>query len=400
MGSKWIHLTDKLRYAGCLLIYLAAAAVSVFVKNRPAFRHLWLISERGVDAGDNGLHFFRYLRENHREINTAFVISRTSPDRKAVETLGRLIGFGSFEHYLAILLAEVKISTHIMGFTPDMYFFTELDRLRLVPGIKIFLQHGIIKDDLPYLYGNHIRLDLFVCGAGREADYIVKTFGHPEGVVRCLGLCRYDALPEAGVRGSRMILFMPTWRAYLKDMPESRFLESRYFEEINGFLGDARLHQMLEAGDYRLVFCPHHEVRKWIGAFDCDYRGIETKATDGCQIQELLIRADVLITDYSSVFFDFAYMQKPVLYYQFDLERFREEHYREGYFSYDRDGFGPVAETRDGLISELEHLLDRGCLPDPQYLLREKEFFPKRDQNNCRRNYEAVKSIVRAREVP
>lgn len=57
MGTKWIHLTDKLRYAGYLLIYLTAAAVSVFVRKRPAFRNLWLISERGVDAGDNGYHF-------------------------------------------------------------------------------------------------------------------------------------------------------------------------------------------------------------------------------------------------------------------------------------------------------------------------------------------------------
>lgn len=123
MGTKWIHLMDKLRYAGYLLTYLAAAVVALFLRNKPAFRRLWLVSERGVDAGDNGFHFFRYLRENHREINAAFIISRTSPEREMMEALGRVIDYGSFEHYLSILLAEVKISTHIMGYTPDMYFF-------------------------------------------------------------------------------------------------------------------------------------------------------------------------------------------------------------------------------------------------------------------------------------
>lgn len=396
MGTKWIHLTDKLRYAGYLLIYLTAAAVSVFVRKRPAFRNLWLISERGVDAGDNGYHFFKYLCENHKDINAAFVISPSSPDRGTVEPLGKLIDFGSFEHYLAILLAEVKISTHIMGFTPDMYFFTELDRLHLVPGKKVFLQHGIIKDDLPYLYGNHVRLDLFVSGAKKEADYLIRAFGHPAGVIQYLGLCRYDALPVEKNSGSRFILFMPTWRSYLKDISEKEFLESRYFKEINGLLEDIRLSALLSKYGFRLIFCPHHEVQKFLGLFRPSSGEIETAAVNGSLIQELLIRTDILITDFSSVFFDFAYMRKPVIYYQFDRERFRGEHYREGYFSYERDGFGPVTAERGALFEELERLMARGCIPEQRYLLRAGEFFPVRDQNNCRRNYEAVESIVRA----
>lgn len=266
----------------------------------------------------------------------------------------------------------------------------------MVPGKKVFLQHGIIKDDLPYLYGSHVRLDLFVSGAKKEADFLARTFGHPEGVVRYLGLCRYDALPAMRERNSREILFMPTWRAYLKDIPESGFLESQYFKEIDGFLNDPRLHRMLEEKGYRLIFYPHHEVQKFLGSFSCAVPWIEMPAPGECRVQELLIRTDLLITDYSSVFFDFAYMQKPVLYFQFDQERFRGEHYREGYFSYDRDGFGPVNQTREGLLEELEHLLAGDCMPEQRYLLRTGEFFTMRDQNNCRRNYEAVESIVRA----
>ena len=41
-----------------------------------------------------------------------------------------------------------------------------------------------------------------------------------------------------------------------------------------------------------------------------------------------------MITDYSSVFFDFSYMRKPVIFYQFDEKKFRKAQYAEGYFSY------------------------------------------------------------------
>ena len=78
----------------------------------------------------------------------------------------------------------------------------------------VFLQHGIIKDDMTWCHADNARLDLFVCGAKPEADAVAAGFGHPPGVVRYLGLCRYDGLPTGGEREkSGMVLFMPTWRA-------------------------------------------------------------------------------------------------------------------------------------------------------------------------------------------
>ena len=63
----------------------------------------------------------------------------------------------------------------------------------------------------------------------------------------------------------------------------------------------------------------------------------------------MLKESSMLITDYSSVFFDVAYMHKPIIYYQFDRDAFRQGHYQEGYFSYD-DGFGPVAFDTESLL--------------------------------------------------
>ena len=79
----------------------------------------------------------------------------------------------------------------------------------------------------------------------------------------------------------------------------------------------------------------------------CFNKDIIIADKDTFDVQDLLIRSQILITDYSSVFFDFAYMKKPEIFFQFDNERYRNSHYKEGYFSYELDGFGKVTYNRD-----------------------------------------------------
>ena len=98
------------------------------------------------------------------DVNVRYIISDNSPDREKVCSLGKTIRYRSFRHMLAFVLSEAKISTHIMGYSHDTYFFKILAMHRHIKGKKIFLQHGIIKDDIPYLYGDTNDLDLFVCG--------------------------------------------------------------------------------------------------------------------------------------------------------------------------------------------------------------------------------------------
>ena len=76
----------------------------------------------------------------------------------------------------------------------------------------------------------------------------------------------------------------------------------------------------------------------------------------------MIKKSALLITDFSSVFFDFGYMKKPIIYYQFDNELFRSNHYKEGYFSYERDGFGPVATKENDLISYIKKLIKTICV--------------------------------------
>ena len=72
-------------------------------------------------------------------------------------------------------------------------------------------------------------------------------------------------------------------------------------------------------------------------------------------VRELYLAADVLVTDYSSVMFDFALTGKPIVYYAYDLDRFRDE-IRGFYFDLLPQAPGPVVQTEDDLVEALLRL--------------------------------------------
>ena len=90
--------------------------------------------------------------------------------------------------------------------------------------------------------------------------------------------------------------------------------------------------------------------------------------------------------------FDFAYLRKPVLYYQADKEEFFSgaHTYTKGYFDYERDGFGEVEYDVDSLVDRVIEYMENDCRLKPLYRDRIDATFPYSDQNNCKRIYEAI----------
>lgn len=379
-------------YISCAVKYLSAWLVSPFVRNKQEYKNLWLIAERGIDARDNAYYLFKYITQHHPEINIAYVISSYSADRDRVLRLGRVIDFAGLRHYLALVMSKVKISTHIMGYTPYIDFFVRADKLGLVSGKKIFLQHGIIKDNLTYLYSSNVNTDLFVCTAKPEFEYVRDNFGYSDGTVKMLGLCRYDDLhkPE---KNTGKILVMPTWRYTLQSTDRAEFTESGYFKAFDGLLKSKRLNRLLTEYNCELLFYPHIQMQKFIECFTAGER-VRIMSFEDCTVQELLVNSDVLITDFSSVFFDYGYMEKPMIFYQFDEQEFRKQHYSEGYFDYRRDAFGKVVCDETALLEELDGILSRGAVIETEYLERINKFFTLRDKQNCERNFNAIKEIA------
>lgn len=357
-------------------------------------RDIWLISERGTEARDNGYHFFRYLREQHPEIDCRYVITKDSPDRERVAALGKVVDYRSLQHYLLYWGSKYLISTHYLGFAPSRGFASyaqkKLNR-KVTKGKTIMLRHGVSKDNTQGLYQENTHLDMLICGAKPECDYISRNWHYQNGEVRYTGLARFDSLQD--FQNKRQVLIMPTWRKYLThslDASEKQMQESEYFQRWNSFLSSRKLAKLAKEYQVQFLFYPHYEVQQYIKSFATASSDIILADFAHYDVQQLLKESMLLITDFSSVFFDFAYMQKPVLYYQFDEEEYRANHYNQGYFDYRRDGFGEVLTEESELLDLIEQYLAEDCRLKPEYQQRIEGFFPLHDNKNCERIYQEI----------
>lgn len=346
---------------------------------------VWLISERGNDARDNSYHLYMYIKKNHPEIDIRFVIDEKSSDVSKFKSTDLLVKYGSKEHYLLFLTAGKLISTHIMGYSPNMSLFWRLDKFNLlkVKGKKIFLQHGVTQNYIDLITSKWCKLDLFICGAKTEYDFILNNFGFNDKVVKYTGFARYDNLIS---NEKKQILLMPTFRKWLNY--ESNFIDSEYYKKYNELLNDEELDKLLEKNNMELIFYPHYEIQKNIHLFNTNSKNVIIADFNNYDVQKLLIESKILITDYSSVFFDFAYMKKPIIYYQFDIDRFRKDHYNEGYFKYDKDGFGLIVNNSKDLILEVKQTINNGLSED--YTKKINNFFVYNDSENSKRIFEEI----------
>ena len=358
------------------VLYFIGLILKIFEQE---YRNIWLVSERGIDARDNGFVFYQYLRNSHPEINAYYVISKDVSDYKKVKKYGNIIEYKSFKHLMYLVMAKYKISTHDQGYTPDMIIFHWIHKLPFhFSGKSIFLQHGVTKDIIPWYFRNECKPDLFVCATKEEYDFINKNFGQHSPELQLLGFCRYDNLVQKKTP-KKQILVMPTWRKEIKTKEE--FLKSEYFHRYNSLLHNQKLLSFLKENNYTLVFYPHIEFQKYLNCFE-QQEHIVLGTMNKYDVQKLLIESEILITDYSSVFFDFAYLNKPIYFYQFDYNNFFGHHYDRGYVQFDK--FGDVIQDENILVNEVIH---SNGIKNNTYL---EHLFFARDTKNCERTYQRI----------
>lgn len=140
----------------------------------------------------------------------------------------------------------------------------------------------------------------------------------------------------------KIVLYAPTWR------DDEFFKPGKY--KFNLELDLRRLRK--ELGDqYYFVLRTHYFIANHI-----DVEGLEDfvyNASKYDDITELYLLSDVLITDYSSVFFDYANLKRPTLFFTYDLEKYRDT-LRGFYLDLHTEGPGPIVMNNDEIINELK----------------------------------------------
>ena len=394
--SLWQKL-KRVRILDLLSIVLLFIAWPLSVFYRKAHPNLWLFCDCPNEARDNAFWFFQYVRENYPNQEAVFALSEHSADMPKVHLLGATVPFGSLKHWILYLSAHNIISSQKAS-GPNAAVCYVLEQYRLIKGNKIFLQHGIIKDNISFLYYKYTNIRLFTCSTQKELDYVRSHYGYPAKNVQLLGLCRFDRL-HCLPTPRRQILIMPTWRKWLSHPTNmgndltGLLIKSDFYHYWMELLNSKAFYHILKEYDMTAIFYLHREMQKYKTLFSTTDAHIKIAFFPEDNVQTLLQESALLITDYSSVAMDFAYMDKPLFYYQFDYENFRKFHLQEGYFDYRKDGFGPVCQTLDSLLTAISISCQTDFGESDCYSDRRKSFFTIRDSNNCLRTWNAISEL-------
>lgn len=408
-------------YDSRIYVLKEAAAYGIFrlFGGRLKKKKIWLVFEKQSNsAQDNGYYFFKYCMEQLPEKERArvfYIMHRDSPDWNRVSQYGKqVVPFMSFRHLLYLLAARLFI-----GSESKMHIYVWRAKISLVRRqIRqkeiMFLQHGVtaLKQDHA-IFGalSGYPMDYFVTTSQFEHDIIEQNFGYPSERIPITGFARWDVLEDKSTEEDRDILIMPTWRAWLEEANDEAFVSSDYYRNYSALLQEPALTKLLEQYDCRVIFYLHPKFAGHMETFirEEEERQIpaETSAAEPAlpaagrvrlvrfgeePLNEIMMRARMLITDYSSVCWDMYYQKKPVLFYQFDLDQYNEVH--GSYIDMRTELFGRRTEQPGELLPMLEEIIRDGFRVPEEDLSKYDYYFAFADNHNSERIYQYLKSRV------
>ncbi|MCY9262142.1 CDP-glycerol glycerophosphotransferase family protein [Bacillus haynesii] len=139
----------------------------------------------------------------------------------------------------------------------------------------------------------------------------------------------------------KVIIYAPTWR------DDQFYKKGKYKFDLD--LDLAKMREEI-GDDYVIVLRMHYLVAE---NFDLEpYQGFAYDFSSYEDIRELYMVSDLLITDYSSVFFDFANLKRPMIFFVPDIETYRDK-LRGFYFDFEKEAPGPLVKTTEAVIEKI-----------------------------------------------
>lgn len=398
LATEWLReLAFVVRARRFTWVRAARLATRPFVPRGP----VWLVGERPETARDNGRALFEHLRTTRPDAPVYYVITGDSPMRSVVEPLGNVVVHSSWRHRVLMLHAQVLANAYSIKhmlpsrWHPGAYMRQAAWR---TGAYRVYLKHGVHLSPYAVKRANG-GYDLVAAVGEREAEALRATSGYGDEVV-VTGLARYDSLVRPATR-SRTILFMPTWRRYLvptlfsgTDESQVPYEGSTYQRFVDGLLGSDRLAELLARHDLTLLVVPHYNLRSLLTADHVSSERVRVLDASTADIPALLRSCDLLVTDYSSVQFDVAYVGTPVVYCHFDAEEYISGHSAFSWFQVDRDGFGPVVTDVRSTLDEIERYAEADFAREPLYEERVRSVFAWHDRHNAERLTAAIDELV------
>lgn len=394
--SKLKNEQNKIRTLKLIFLRMLYYLTKPFLSKK----HIWLTYDKLYKGGDNGEYLYQYGLKNNK--NIYYLIKKDAPDyqRLIKDKNNKILIFNSLKAKLYSLHSEVILKTHagILGFCG----FDGRARLiirDLINAEVMEAQHGLTIQDIPE-YQNRIADNnklYFIASPLEDKNISQEIYDYKKYQIKYTGISRYDGLVN---NDQRQILITPTWRhsvasASLKHGTvrayNNSFKDSDYYKIFNTLINNQKLIETAKKYNYKIIYLIHPTLSEQINDFDKNEYVDIYAASGDVSYEKLLTESSVMVTDYSGVQYDFAYMRKPIVYFH------PEElppHYNNGSINYEKDGFGPITKNIESLVEELCKLMKNDCKNTNEYIKRANKFFTYDDLNNSKRIIEEVEKYL------
>lgn len=369
-----------------LLFFTTLRRIKIWPKQQEA--NIWIIGEaHGECQPDNGFYFFQYCTRKHPNKDVYFVTRKKSLPKNERFSRKNIINYGSVRHIIIYLKSTVCFYTH----THSDIIFREMFHRKKSSKKLIFLHHstlGFKKFDNRYVK-NRNSMDIFTIGSNTEYDILKNNIGVDSHRLKVTGYARYDTLSNKCTENTIQIAYMPTHRDWLR-MSENEFANSDFYKHVKNFILSPTLHKLLENYNAVLKIRLHPANIRFSYLLPKTHPSIQLIDHKNETPLDLIRGSHILITDYSGVAFDFIYLNKPVLFYRFDIDEYIRS--RSSYINLRDSRFGDIYYNYNSLIQGLRNTISNNCKTDKNRQSMRDEFMPKMDHKNCDRIYKIVVS--------
>lgn len=177
----------------------------------------------------------------------------------------------------------------------------------------------------------------------------------PKGIVKATGVSRtdqfydkefvesrkqklYEIMPEA--KDKKVILYAPTFRGHVATASSPDRIDFERF--------------CRELGNEYVIVCKHHPFVKNPPIIPEELQPFARDLTKYLSIEDLLCCADICISDYSSLVFEYSLFEKPMIFYAYDYDNYCD--WRGFYYDYSEFTPGPVVQTEDELLNSIKNI--------------------------------------------
>lgn len=363
----------------------------------------WIFGERqGMSLDDSAWVLFQYCRNECPDLESYFVINSAIADQVPPEYRDATLIKGSEE-----LKKTIGNASHIIFTDSAADILDSVIGAYSLPDLNfIYLTHGYL-GYFPGVYQrDHQYIDYVLCTSNEDIVAASEEWSFPVSKFIKTGLPRWDRLDDNHGSCRTEVLFCPTWRKTFEsehwqsrhktDEPAlASFQQSKYYRSIAAMLSSPTLVDLLKSEEITIVVKLHFRLMPYLKAFshlENSHVVIATPETDPRPISRMLEDAVMLITDYSSIMWDMAYMGKPVICFQHDKASILGERCREQYDISDLELPFRFCHTAEELLGSLH-----ACIKSDFQLLSTElsaldRFLPIRDKDNCQRAFRTIQN--------